>query len=243
MTSEPRRVSIARHRSRGFSDEHGEGDLVCRVAWLSQIVGALLEPRNAGLALDQRDLMPPSEPLERVLLQGLWAEFQLRGTTGIAAILQPVADRLSMAGSVRPTRTAPFAPTVSTAIDLITCRIRAEDLDIEEVVSQMGVSRRTLSRLFRASVGTTLHRYVHGLRIQFARELLGRTELSAKEIAARVGYRRTSDLDLHFRKACGLTPMAYRRQARTQLLPGTAMDNCPDATRLHLTPCDPSTKE
>jgi transcriptional regulator GlxA family with amidase domain len=73
------------------------------------------------------------------------------------------------------------------------------------------VSPRTFSRRFSEDTGYTPMAWVMRARIDVARELLERSELSIEQIAADVGLGTGTNLRLHFHRILGTTPSEYRR--------------------------------
>ncbi|MDQ3068306.1 MAG: AraC family transcriptional regulator [Acidobacteriota bacterium] len=85
---------------------------------------------------------------------------------------------------------------------------------LRAVATGITASPRQLSRRFKATTGTTVVKYLHETRIAHAKRLLGNPQLSAKEIAALVGYNRTSRLGFHFKRLNGTTPSGFRSTAK-----------------------------
>jgi transcriptional regulator GlxA family with amidase domain len=100
-------------------------------------------------------------------------------------------------------------PRVREAIELIETNLKAE-LRADDVARHLGLSVSRLQHLFKNETGTTLVRYLHGVRIERARKLLEETHLSVKQIVSEVGARDTSHFVREFRKAEGLSPKRYR---------------------------------
>ncbi len=73
------------------------------------------------------------------------------------------------------------------------------------------MSRRTFYREFRASTGTTPHRWLVAQRVLFACRLLETTQLTIEEIAKHSGFGEASLLRKHFTDQIRLSPTAYRR--------------------------------
>ena len=72
------------------------------------------------------------------------------------------------------------------------------------------VSTFHFSRMFRAKTGLPPHRYLAELRIERAKTLLLRGELSLAEVALACGFSDQSNFGRAFRKACGSTPAAFQ---------------------------------
>ncbi|KIL41459.1 hypothetical protein SD70_07450 [Gordoniibacillus kamchatkensis] len=89
-----------------------------------------------------------------------------------------------------------------------------QDLGLERIADNMGVSAKYVSRVFKEKTGTNLVGYISSYRMAKAKQLLAETELNIKEISERVGiYSRTTFIRL-FKKHEGTTPHLYRNAAR-----------------------------
>lgn len=84
-------------------------------------------------------------------------------------------------------------------------------LTLDVLAQHAAVSPRTLARRFVEDTGYTPMRWVMRARIDAARELLERSELSIEQIATDVGLGTGANLRLHFQSTLGTTPSAYRR--------------------------------
>jgi transcriptional regulator GlxA family with amidase domain len=91
-----------------------------------------------------------------------------------------------------------------------------DDLGVQALAAQAGMSERTFVRSFRAEVGTTPAVYVEALRVEAARALLERTDLTVAAVASAVGLGRPERLHRAVRRQLGTTPARYRQHfART----------------------------
>ena len=86
-----------------------------------------------------------------------------------------------------------------------------EPLTLEALAHHAAVSPRTFSRRFVEDTGYTPMQWVMRARIDVARELLERSQLSIEQIAADVGLGTGANLRMHFQSILGTTPMQYRR--------------------------------
>jgi transcriptional regulator GlxA family with amidase domain len=86
-----------------------------------------------------------------------------------------------------------------------------EPLGLAVLAQHAAVSPRTFSRRFIEDTGYTPMEWVLRARLDVARELLERSQLSVDQIAADVGLGTGTNLRLHFRRVLGTTPMDYRR--------------------------------
>jgi AraC-like DNA-binding protein len=83
-------------------------------------------------------------------------------------------------------------------------------IDLTTLASVAGVSIHHFARGFKQSAKVTPHNYLVQKRVERARELLARTELSLSEIAYAVGFSDQSHLTRHFRQMLGVTPGQFR---------------------------------
>jgi AraC family transcriptional activator FtrA len=83
-------------------------------------------------------------------------------------------------------------------------------VSIAEMARHAHMSERNFARRFVEETGITPARWLVRQRLLAARELLERSHLSVKQIAARTGWSSTQSLREHFRRHVGTTPSAYR---------------------------------
>lgn len=88
-----------------------------------------------------------------------------------------------------------------------------EGLEVEEVAKRLGVSYQTLYRQFKQTTGLSPKDYANQMRRARGEELLAGTDLSVKEIAARLGYHSASHFSLEFKSLHGVSPSHWREKA------------------------------
>ncbi|WP_182067195.1 GlxA family transcriptional regulator [Curtobacterium sp. ME12] len=98
-----------------------------------------------------------------------------------------------------------FAATRAWALDHLD-----DDLSLAALARQANVSARTFSRRFAADTGITPMQWVLRARIDRARELLERSDLTMTQIAEATGLRSDANLRRHFGSIIGTSPTAYR---------------------------------
>ncbi|AZN40118.1 response regulator transcription factor [Paenibacillus albus] len=81
---------------------------------------------------------------------------------------------------------------------------------LQDVSNHLYVNASYFSRLFHEEVGETFVRYVAGLRITKAKQLLKGTTMKIYEIADEVGYNDFRHFVKTFKEIVGLTPTQYR---------------------------------
>lgn len=90
----------------------------------------------------------------------------------------------------------------------------ARPVTVAEMARHAGVSARTFVRHFTRDTGTSPLRWLIWQRVLAAQQLLELTGLSVDRIADRCGFGSAVTLRLHFRRALGVSPLAYRRAFR-----------------------------
>ena len=90
----------------------------------------------------------------------------------------------------------------------------AEDISLRDLAVVAGLSTHHFGEAFKASTGTSPHRYLIERRILRAKELLLGTEQSIVEIALAVGFASHSHFTDNFRKLTGATPSRFRIDRR-----------------------------
>ncbi len=83
-------------------------------------------------------------------------------------------------------------------------------ITVEQLAKEAHVSRRTLSRRFAETTGTSPLDWITGLRVRRAKDLLETTTLSVEELAEQCGFRSAAVLRHHFRTRVKLSPNIYR---------------------------------
>jgi len=95
----------------------------------------------------------------------------------------------------------------------------AEPPSLPELAHRIGTNDFKLKRGFREEFGITVFGYVRKLRMERARSLLERGDLSVTEAALAVGYGHFGYFASAFKKTFGVLPSHYRR-SRTAISPG-----------------------
>lgn len=90
-----------------------------------------------------------------------------------------------------------------------------EQLDLEALAEVAHVNKYYLSHAFKREYGTSPINYLIQRRIEESRYLLRETDLSLSQIARVLGFSSASYFSQSFRRAEGLTPMEYRKDAHT----------------------------
>jgi AraC-like DNA-binding protein len=86
-------------------------------------------------------------------------------------------------------------------------------LSILSVAEQFGLSTSYVTRIFKEVQGKTILEYLTELRIQKARGLLAKTDMSIEALVVEVGYFDSSSFIRKFKRLTGITPGEYRKRA------------------------------
>ncbi len=89
-------------------------------------------------------------------------------------------------------------------------------LSMSAIADAYSISSVRLSLDFKEAVGMSPSEYLLRLRMEKAKALLSKTELSIKDICAQVGYYDASGFIRRFKKYMGVTPVQYRQGVTVQ---------------------------
>ncbi len=89
-----------------------------------------------------------------------------------------------------------------------------DEISVSRLAEIAGISVAHLNRRFRQLLRLSPMEYVHSLRLHESKRLLATTDKNIGQIAVAVGFNDQSHFTKRFRKATGMTPLAYRRHFR-----------------------------
>jgi len=89
-----------------------------------------------------------------------------------------------------------------------------EKIRVSDVSRSCGISCSHFSRLFKNTIGVTLHQWVIEQRIEAAKRLLCETTAAISEIASATGFADQAHFSRVFSKTTNATPMVWRRHKR-----------------------------
>lgn len=162
-----------------------------------QTTHELFDPKLQWLTQELLDEAQRGAPGGALYAQGLSCALIARLAEHYGAPVDPApAQRLGNASLRR-------------VIDFIDAQL-GEDLSIESLARETALSPHHFARCFRASMGTTPHRYVQARRLDRARVMLKSTAMPIAEIAIAVGFANQSHFTQTFRAQLGITPAAWR---------------------------------
>lgn len=134
----------------------------------------------------------------------------------IETIAELVAVHLARAHSSRA-RPRPLAETPALSQRRMRHLLRhidehlGEDLSLEALAAEAGLSPLYIARAFRVAVGQSPHRYVVERRVEAAKRRLRASDDPIADVALATGFSSQSHLSDWFRRVVGVSPAAYRR--------------------------------
>jgi AraC family transcriptional regulator len=102
-----------------------------------------------------------------------------------------------------------------------------EQLTLERLAAEAGISKYHFTRLFREKVGQTPYRFLSEIRLETAAKMLVTTDLRVGEIASLCGHETVPHFTTAFSARYGAAPMEFRA-ARSERHASAARDGCPD---------------
>ena len=89
---------------------------------------------------------------------------------------------------------------------------------VSDIIDSTGYSHSQFSRAFKDYTGIALIDYLVSKRLEYATELLQKTDYSILNISSTIGYDSLSFFIRLFKKQYGITPLQYRKQRTAVLL-------------------------
>ena len=194
----------------GFWEDHAPCDMIS-----VRLAPALLTSTAEALGLPggRADLTPKlgaRDPLVEHVVRGLMAELEAPAPAG-----RIYADSLAVALTTRllqnfgaimaAGRQTLSKPQVRRLVEFVEENLDA-DLSLDQLAEVAGMSVPHLTTLFRRTMGLSVHAYVMERRVEKARALLLRRDLSIAEIALETGFAHQSHLARWMRRLLGVTP-------------------------------------
>jgi len=151
------------------------------------------------------------DPYVACLLRDFFASLDDRGNRleKESRLLSALIGMIGRHAVVRPDsrRTGRERPAVKKIRNHIHDRYR-ENISLADLAAVSGMSRYHLIRVFRMETGLSPHAYLTQVRVNKAKELLGR-RVPIAHAAASAGFFDQSHLARHFKSITGLTPGQY----------------------------------
>ena len=179
----------------------------------AQTLAVLFEPGLVPMAGDRVRIIAVSALLrEMMLYSARWpisrAEPQAEADSFFQALGHVVAGELD---DERPLHLPVSAdPVVTAAADYT--RAHLDHVTVSEVTRAVGVSERTLRRIFSTHLGMSWRSYLLRARVLHAMTLLAQPDRNVLEVSIAVGFDDAGAFARSFARHCGETPSAYKRR-------------------------------
>lgn len=89
--------------------------------------------------------------------------------------------------------------------------------EVKALQSALPYSYSQLTRLFKKHTNCTITQYINNVKLQYAKELLGTTNMTMLMITNELHFESISHFNHLFKKQFNVTPMQYRRKSRSIL--------------------------
>ena len=87
-----------------------------------------------------------------------------------------------------------------------------EDLSLKSLAAYFRGNAAYIGQVFKRDMDKSFSEYLKDVRMEKAKEFLIRSDLSAKEIAQRVGFANVTYFSTVFKRETGLSPDRYRKE-------------------------------
>lgn len=94
---------------------------------------------------------------------------------------------------------------------IINSNFTSAECRVEKIAEIVDISRSQLYRSFMDKFGSSPKAYIDTLRIDYAKKLLTRSDMTVSEISYSVGYGEPLYFSTAFRKATGISPTEFRK--------------------------------
>ncbi|MER9005710.1 MULTISPECIES: helix-turn-helix domain-containing protein [unclassified Mesorhizobium] len=111
----------------------------------------------------------------------------------------------------RPLAKTPATDRFTLALDTVRATL-GQTHNLDRVAEAAGLTRRTFTRRFQKSIGTSFGEWLAGQRIELAQQLLEATEKSMDMVAFEAGFGSATSLRQHFAARLKTSPAQYRRE-------------------------------
>ena len=95
-------------------------------------------------------------------------------------------------------------------IRVIGINLSKEDLCVQDIANELGLSRSKLYRKIKTLTGTSANEIIRKTRLEKAKELLEKTDMTIGEICYKVGFASPSYFTKRFKEHTGIIPKTYR---------------------------------
>ncbi|MGN6724720.1 MAG: helix-turn-helix domain-containing protein [Tepidisphaeraceae bacterium] len=184
--------------------------------WLELQGPAVDRLRRAGVLRPERPLLRPGLDLALSELFDECHRITAAAPKGYSVLLGLLGLQfLARVVHGRQRRTAGAgAPPGVTALRCRISECSGVGVSMQNLAEESGLSYSYIRRAFKAHTGVTPKQYHIQVRLRRAQDLLQSTQLSVKEIAARLGFDSPFHFSIDFKRHTGLAPMPWRARLR-----------------------------
>ena len=93
--------------------------------------------------------------------------------------------------------------------------ISNENFSVEDLSREIGISRVQLYRKVKALLGYNINDYILNVRIQKAKYLLSKENMTISEVAFKVGFSSQAYFSTVFKSKCFVTPSEYKEKIKS----------------------------
>jgi len=193
-------------------DHHDGGDECLSFQLSAELVDSL----GAGSGVWQIGALPP---LAELMLAGELAQLSATGDSDIAldeAGIALAARFVELVGSKRSSSCSASPSDRRRAVQaaLFLDESCANELPLERIAAEVGLTAFHFLRLFKNVLGVTPHQYLVRARLRRAAHLLVHDSAAITDIAYAVGFGDLSNFVRTFHRAAGVSPREFRKASR-----------------------------
>jgi AraC-like DNA-binding protein len=179
----------------------------------AQTLAVLFEPGLVPVAGDRVRIIPVSALLREMMLYSeRWPISRTESGEGADAFFQALGYVVAEAlDDEMPLHLPVPADPVATAAADYT-RAHLDRVTVSDVTRAVGVSERTLRRIFGTHLGMSWRSYLLRARVLRSMALLAQPDRSVLEVSIAVGFDDAGAFARSFARHCGETPSAYKRR-------------------------------
>ncbi|WP_087026184.1 helix-turn-helix domain-containing protein [Thaumasiovibrio subtropicus] len=149
------------------------------------------------------------------VMMAMWRDAEVNGLSsaffehGVYLLLNHLAAYQSIAHQ-KPVTYALSGPRLTSVLALIDSRL-TDNVSVSELAQEAGLDVRSFSRSFYAAMGQAPYAYFTYRRMELAKQLLAKGQLTITEIAQTVGYANPSKFSAAFKRVYAITPRQWRK--------------------------------
>ncbi len=167
--------------------------------------------KHAGIR-NESCVLPASQLVKEIFYYLMEHRSSTAASALIGAMVTTISEQMAEAAKPHPNPTSqPLDERVEAAMTLLQKNF-VEEISIENLADKVGITSRTLSRLFAQQVGLSPKQVLTKCRIQEACRLLKTTPMNITDVAFECGFGSLSRFIEAFRIQVGVLPSDYRNQ-------------------------------